>query len=79
MIRQRIADHLGWSLEETKGFPLQALRDLVKNQGLKADISEAIRSGGYILGLSSDALCEPFCACGRVISQCDGSRKGCGK
>lgn len=22
---------------------------------------------------------EPFCACGRVISRCDGSRRGCGK
>lgn len=26
-----------------------------------------------------DALSQPFCACGRVVSQCDGSRKGCGK
>lgn len=29
--------------------------------------------------LRADTLLEPFCACGRVISQCDSSRKGCGK
>jgi hypothetical protein len=23
--------------------------------------------------------CEPFCACGRIVSRCDGSRRGCGK
>lgn len=28
---------------------------------------------------AADTAGEPFCACGRVISQCDGSRKGCGK
>lgn len=21
--------------------------------------------------------CEPFCACGRIVSLCDGSRRGC--
>ena len=26
---------------------------------------------------SPDQLLEPFCACGRVVSMCDGSRKGC--
>lgn len=26
-----------------------------------------------------EALLEPFCACGRVVSRCDGSRRGCGK
>ena len=26
-----------------------------------------------------EQLLEPFCACGRVISRCDGSRRGCGK
>lgn len=26
-----------------------------------------------------DALTQSFCACGRVTSQCDGSRRGCGK
>lgn len=36
-------------------------------------------------GLEEDAIdrirtaVEPFCACGRVISECDGSRAGCGK
>jgi hypothetical protein len=24
-----------------------------------------------------EALLEPFCACGRVVSRCDGSRRGC--
>jgi len=24
-----------------------------------------------------EALSEPFCACGRVVSRCDGSRRGC--
>jgi hypothetical protein len=27
----------------------------------------------------ADRVCEPFCACGRVVSQCDGSRRGCGR
>lgn len=26
---------------------------------------------------SPEQLMEPFCACGRVVSMCDGSRKGC--
>lgn len=26
-----------------------------------------------------EALMEPFCACGRVLSRCDGTRRGCGK
>jgi hypothetical protein len=26
-----------------------------------------------------DALTQSFCACGRVTSQCDRSRRGCGK
>lgn len=25
-----------------------------------------------------DQLLQPFCACGRVVSRCDGSRKACG-
>lgn len=28
-------------------------------------------------GLGAAALAEPFCACGRVVSRCDKSRKAC--
>ena len=28
---------------------------------------------------SEIATGQPFCACGRLVSRCDGSRKGCGK
>jgi hypothetical protein len=30
-------------------------------------------------GLEVDQLSQPFCACGRVVSNCDGSRKACKK
>jgi hypothetical protein len=78
-LHERIAEALGWSLKDVQGFSLQSLRDIVPDPKLKALCSDAIRSGSYIFGLDADALTEPFCACGRVISRCDGSRKGCKK
>ena len=34
---------------------------------------------GLVLERASLRNPEPFCACGRVISECDGSRTACGK
>lgn len=50
-----------------------------------ADIGEVaagkLGAGMPVLGLApgETTMLEPFCACGRVFSRCDGSRRGCGK
>ncbi len=41
-------------------------------ENLQAQIEAAMRKCDEAL-----ANPEPFCACGRRVSQCDGSRKGC--
>jgi len=29
--------------------------------------------------MNADRFTQPFCACGRIVGECDGSRSGCGK
>jgi hypothetical protein len=41
-------------------------------------VSAAKHTPGLPFGLShTDQLTQPFCACGRVVSMCDGSRRAC--
>jgi len=51
-LRERIAVRLGWTVEETKGFSFQSLRELVRGAGdakLTHELDVAIRSGSYII------------------------------
>ena len=50
--REAIAKALGWTVEETRQFSWQALRDLVRpvNPALAKDMSADIKSGRYIVG-----------------------------
>lgn len=47
-LHQRIAEALGWTLAEVRSFSLAALRDLVTDAKLKADITHAIASGDHL-------------------------------
>ncbi len=49
-LRDRIAEALGWTLEETLGLSLASLRELVRplDSKLVADIDEVIRTGAHI-------------------------------
>lgn len=49
-LHERIASALGWTVEQTQSFSLQALRDLVRpvSPKLAAEISEQIQTGAYI-------------------------------
>ena len=49
-LHERIAQALGWSLEEAQSFSFQQLRELVRTVSPKLahEISEAIRTGHYI-------------------------------
>lgn len=49
-LHQRIAEALGWPLQDVRGFSLATLRDLVQDPGLKADISKVLAEGSHILG-----------------------------
>lgn len=51
-LHKRIARVLGWSTNETHGFCLQSLRELVRpvDPKLAAEITERITSGSYIRG-----------------------------
>lgn len=46
----QIAEHLNWTVEQVHQFSFQALRDIVKDEHLKAILTEQIRSGEYIKG-----------------------------
>jgi hypothetical protein len=50
---ERIARVLGWPVEETQQFSLQALRELVRpiDPKLTHELNQFIRSGAYILSL----------------------------
>jgi hypothetical protein len=50
-LHERIAQALGWTEEEAKGFSFQALRDLVRpvNPKLAHELTLAIQSGDYIM------------------------------
>ena len=50
-LHARIAEKLGWSVEETRGFSLATLREFVrvKHPKLAAEISDVIRSGRHVL------------------------------
>lgn len=49
-LKERIAQALGWTVEQTNTFSLHALRDLVRpvSPKLAHELSEAIQSGSYI-------------------------------
>jgi hypothetical protein len=51
-LHERIAKCLGWTVEETKQFSLQTLREMVRTKSSKLTyfIDEEIRSGRYLLG-----------------------------
>lgn len=51
-LHARIARCLGWPVEDTKQFPLQGLREMIREKSpkLAEEISTAIRSGSYIIG-----------------------------
>jgi hypothetical protein len=49
-LHERIAQALGWTVEQAQSFSLPALRDLVRpiSPKLAAEISETISSGRHI-------------------------------
>jgi hypothetical protein len=49
-LRNRIAEALGWSIEDTKTFDLATLRELVRpvSQKLAYEITEIIRKGEHL-------------------------------
>jgi len=50
MLHFRIAEVLGWTLDEVRSFSLLALRDLVRplDAKLAADISAVVRQGEHL-------------------------------
>jgi len=51
-LRQRIADALGWTVEDTEKFSLAALRDFLPERKwkLKHELNLIIQSGSHIIG-----------------------------
>lgn len=49
-LRERIAEHLGWSVKDTNTFSLASLKPLVTDSKLRAHIDDAIASGATIVG-----------------------------
>lgn len=51
-LHERIALKLGWTIEQTRSFSLQALRDLVRpvSSKLAAEIDAQIHSGAVVVG-----------------------------
>lgn len=49
-LKERIAQALGWTVEQTNTFSLQALRDLVRpvSPKLAHELTMALTSGSYI-------------------------------
>jgi len=49
-LHERIAQALGWTVQQTQSLSLAALRDLVRpvSQKLAAEISNVIQSGGHL-------------------------------
>lgn len=50
-LMQRVAKHLGWTVEQVRGFSLQALRELVRrdNPVLTSELTNAIVSGAVVV------------------------------
>jgi hypothetical protein len=49
-LRERIAEALGWSIDDTKRFSFQMLREIVRHHSkLAHEIDLAIRGGEYLL------------------------------
>ena len=47
-LHERIAADLGWSWKDVQSFSLMTLRELVKSQKLKDEISRLVNSGEHI-------------------------------
>jgi hypothetical protein len=49
-LRDKIAEALGWSVKDTQGFALAALREFVRarHPKLTQEIDDVIRRGGHI-------------------------------
>lgn len=86
-LHERIAAALGWTVKDAQSLSLASLREMVRpvSPKLTHELTVAIEGGTLIsepaesptitdLDIGSP---EPFCACGRRVSQCDHSRKGC--
>lgn len=51
-LHARICQALGWEEREAQSFSLLALRELLQDHPkLKAEVTRAIRSGAYIVGV----------------------------
>lgn len=72
------------------GFQAKRSIEFAKTRGMWADIQmayEFARKAAHWAAVViaeeelryAEGLAEPFCACGRRYSQCDGSRAGCHK
>ena len=50
--RERVAALLGWSVQDTRGFSMQMLREMVRDKDpkLAGELSTMIQSGSYIFG-----------------------------
>lgn len=51
-MHKRIAAALGWTVEQTRSFSLQALRELVRpvDPALADEISKVVQSGWVVVG-----------------------------
>lgn len=51
-LRQRVADALGWTVEDTEKFSIIALRDFLpaSKHKLKHELDLILRSGSHIIG-----------------------------
>lgn len=52
-LHQRIAEALGWSMQDVRSLSLASLRDLVQDPELRADITRAIARGDHLVGATS--------------------------
>ena len=74
---------VGWDSGFRTTQPASLLRLLERRGEGLTDSQRRVMASPYAdierLILDHMARVEPFCACGRIISLCDGSRRGCGK
>lgn len=51
-LRRRVADALGWTVEQTQGFSVPSLRELVrrKHPDLALEIDGVVQRGDHVLG-----------------------------
>jgi hypothetical protein len=65
-LEDKLACALGWSVEETRRFSAQSLRELVRpvSAALALEITDHIQSGYYVKGLKLDRSDHEFgCDC----------------